>query len=48
MKRPVLSCWSVLYALCLLLASVTTVWGQEVKNLAAQKEGGHLVFFSSQ
>ena len=48
MKRPVLSCRSVLYVLGLLLAGVTTVWGQEVKNLAASKEGGHLVFFSSQ
>jgi len=48
MKKPVLSCWSVLYAVGLLLASMTTVWGQEIKNLAAMVEGGHLAFFSSQ
>ena len=48
MKKPVSSCWSVLYAVGLLLASMTTVWGQEIKNLAAMVEGGHLVFFSSQ
>ena len=44
------SVWVYRSALCVLalLLSSGSLRGQEVKNLAALKEGGHLVFFSSQ
>lgn len=48
MIRSQRSSWSMLSVMGLLLASATTLQAQDVKNLAALKEGGHLVFFSSQ
>lgn len=47
MKTTVRWCSSLIFLLGLLLLPAS-LWGQETKNLAALKEGGHLVFFSSQ
>ena len=47
MSRSMRSCWGVLCAFGLLFVG-TTVRGEDLKNLAALKEGGHIVSFSSQ
>ena len=48
MKKPRLLCWRIVCCLALLPVSATTLQAQDIGNIATLKEGGHLVFFSSQ